>query len=158
MKVISVWCERHVHVGQRMDPHNVLHGCEQHCVLTHLVCVCLPFSLSGTKVSMGGSSSPLSSKQHFAWDRKSRRPCSSWTDVTREEEEDDEEAEASILSTSLWSRRKSWTMPPKMERLSLDSSSTSRVSRLSGAKKHTNASLMRCIPPRPRERMSGGRW
>lgn len=113
----------------------------------------LPFSLSGTRVSMGGSSSLLSSKQHFACDRKRRRPCKSCTEVTPR----GGEAELSIFSTFRCSRRKSWTMPPNTERLSRASSSTSRVRRLSGAKKHTKASLMRCIPPRPRERTSGGR-
>ncbi|KAF3837210.1 hypothetical protein F7725_004674 [Dissostichus mawsoni] len=112
---------------------------------------------SRARVSIGGSSSPLSSRQHLAWDRKRRRPCSICTEVTRAEEVDEGE-EARDLSTSLCARRKSCTMPPKVERRSLDSSSTRRVSRLSGAKKHTNASLMRCSPPRPRERTSGGRW
>lgn len=92
-----------------------------------------PFSFSGTRVSMGGSSSPASRSKLLAWVRNLLSPWSSSM----------AELQLGTFISSFCFSRKSWTSDPKAERLSRDSSSTSRATRRSGAKTHTNAALMR---------------
>lgn len=92
-----------------------------------------PFSFSGTRVSMGGSSSPASRSRLLAWERNLLNPWSSST----------AELQFGTFSSSFCFSKKSWISDPKAERLSRDSSSTSRATRRSGAKTHTNAALMR---------------
>lgn len=54
----------------------------------------VPFSLSGTRVSKGGDSSPLSSRKLLAWDRKHRSPWSTAKEDFGEEDDDDDEEAA----------------------------------------------------------------
>lgn len=82
---------------------------------------------------MGGSSSPASRSKLLAWERNLLNPWSSST----------AELQLGDFISSFCFSKKSWTSDPKAERLSRDSSSTSRATRRSGAKTHTNAALMR---------------
>lgn len=76
----------------------------------------VPFSLSGTRVSRGGDSSPLSSRKQLAWDRKRRSPWRTPTEVVNEKDDDGDAACArTSLSSSLCLWMNSWTREPNAD-------------------------------------------
>jgi hypothetical protein len=76
----------------------------------------VPFSLSGTRVSRGGDSSPLSSRKLLAWDKKHRSPWSTAKEDFGEEDDDEEAAWVKTpLSSSFCFWRNSWTKDPNAD-------------------------------------------
>ncbi len=93
----------------------------------------LPFSFSGTSVSIGGSISPASRRRLLAWDRNLLIPWSSST----------AELCFEVSISCLCFSKKSCTSDPNVERFSCESSSTNLATRRSGANTQTKAAVMR---------------